>query len=172
MNMVNKIAKTELRNLFYSPVAWFLAIAFMVQCAWFYTNSLEYMARWQDVMLRNNPKFKDFGQVSLTFNVFLNNDGIFGHALQNLFLFVPLLCMGLISREINNGTIKLLYSSPVKLGEIVLGKFLAVMLYDLLLLGIMGIFMVTGAFTIQWLTMACSCPLRWAFTCWYALTRP
>ncbi|THU34761.1 ABC transporter [Niastella caeni] len=149
MKMINKIAKTELRNLFYSPVAWFLAIAFMVQCAWFYTNALQYMARWQDVMQRNNPKFKDWGQVSLTMNVFLSTDGIFSHALENLFLFVPLLCMGLISREINNGTIKLLYSSPVKLRGIVLGKFLAIMLYNLLLLGIMGIFMVTGACNIQ-----------------------
>jgi ABC-2 type transport system permease protein len=149
MKMISKIAKTELRNLFYSPVAWFLAIAFMVQCAWFYTHSLQYMSRWQDVLIRNTPKFKGFGPVSLTTNVFLNGDGIFSHALENLFLFVPLLCMGLISREINNGTIKLLYSSPVKLREIVLGKFLAIMLYNLLLLGIMGIFMVCGAFNIQ-----------------------
>jgi len=147
--MIFKIAKTELRNLFYSPVAWFLAIAFMVQCAYFYTNALQYMARWQDVMLRNNPKFRDFGTTSLTMSVFLNMDSIFKHALQNLYLFVPLLSMGLISREINNGTIKLLYSSPVKLREIVLGKYIAVMIYNGLLLGIMGIFIVAGFFNIQ-----------------------
>ncbi|HEX6427698.1 MAG TPA: Gldg family protein, partial [Niastella sp.] len=149
MKMISKIAKTELRNLFYSPVAWFLAIAFMVQCAYFYTNALQYMARWQDVMLRNNPKFKDWGMTSLTTSVFLNMDSIFKHALENLYLFVPLLSMGLISREINNGTIKLLYSSPVKLREIVLGKYMAVMMYNLLLLGIVGIFMVLGIFNIQ-----------------------
>lgn len=147
--MISKIAKNELRNLFYSPVAWFLAIAFMVQCAWFYTNALLYMGRWQEVMMRNNPKFKDFGIVSLTMSVFMNNDGIFNNALQNLFLFVPLLCMGLISREINNGTIKLLYSSPIKVHEIVLGKYLAIMLYNLMLVGIMGIFMIMGVFNIQ-----------------------
>src|SRR5690349_21341727 len=149
MKMISKIAKTELRNLFYSPVAWFLAIAFMVQCAYFYTSALQYMARWQDVMLKNNPKFKDFGQASLTTSVFLNSDSIFTHAMQNLYLFVPLLSMGLISREINNGTIKLLYSSPVKLREIVLGKFMALMMYNLLLLGIMDIFIVLGVFNIQ-----------------------
>jgi ABC-2 type transport system permease protein len=149
MKMIFKIAKTELRNLFYSPVAWFLAIAFMVQCAYFYTNALQYMARWQDVMFRSNPKFKDWGMASLTTSVFLNMDSIFKHALQNLYLFVPLLSMGLISREINNGTIKLLYSSPVKLREIVLGKYIAVMFYNLLLLGIMGIFIVAGFFNIQ-----------------------
>jgi ABC-2 type transport system permease protein len=149
MKMIFKIAKTELRNLFYSPVAWFLAIAFMVQCAFFYTKYLAGSARWQDILLKNNPRFKDFGPVSLTKNVFVNAGGIFDSALQNLFLFVPLLSMGLISREINNGTIKLLYSSPVKTRSIVLGKYLSVMLYNLLLLFIVGIFMVTGAFNIR-----------------------
>ena len=147
--MIFKIAKTELRNLFYSPVAWFLTIAFMVQCAVFYTGLLYTSAKWQDILLRNNPKFKNFGETSLTTNVFLNRDGIFMNVLQNLYLFVPLLTMGLISREINNGTIKLLYSSPVKVREIVLGKYIAIMLYNLLLLLVVGIFMVTGAFNIQ-----------------------
>lgn len=149
MKLTFKIAKTELRNLFYSPVAWFLAIAFMVQCGYFYTKSIYMSAKWQDILLRNKPDFKDFGPVSLTNRIFLNPDGIFATALQNLYLFVPLLSMGLISREINNGTIKLLYSSPVKLRQIVLGKYLAVMLYNLLLLFIVGVFMVTGAFNIK-----------------------
>lgn len=149
MKLTFKIAKTELRNLFYSPVAWFLAIAFMVQCGYFYTNAIYSSAKWWDILTRNRPDFKDFGPVSLTKNIFLNPSGIFANVLQNLYLFVPLLSMGLISREINNGTIKLLYSSPVKIREIVLGKYLAVMIYNLLLLFIVGIFMVTGAFNIQ-----------------------
>jgi len=148
MKMIFKIAKTELRNLFYSPVAWFIAIAFMVQSAVFYTNALSNAAKWQDLLLKNNPKFKDFG-TSLTFRIFMNPDGIFINSLQNLYLFVPLLCMGLISREINNGTIKLLYSSPVRVRAIVLGKYFSVMIYNLLLLLVMGIFMVTGAFNIR-----------------------
>jgi ABC-2 type transport system permease protein len=149
MKMIFKVAKTELRNLFYSPVAWFLAIAFMVQCAVFYTNALYGTSKWQDLLLRNNPKFKDFGQSSLTVRIFLQPDGIFANALQNLYLFVPLLSMGLISREINNGTIKLLYSSPIKVREIVLGKYFAVMIYNLLLLLVIGIFMISGAFNIR-----------------------
>ena len=39
-----------------------------------------------------------------------------------LYLYLPLLTMGLMSREINNGTIKLLYSSPIKVREIVFGN--------------------------------------------------
>ena len=147
--MIYKIAKTELRNLFYSPVAWFLAVAFLVQCAYFYTNVLYGTAKLQDLLLRNNPKFKDFGPISQTMKIFLNPNGIFTSALQNLYLFVPLLSMGLISREINNGTIKLLYSSPVKLRQIVFGKYLAIMVYNLMLLCIIGIFMTSAAFNIQ-----------------------
>ncbi|MEI3802645.1 MULTISPECIES: Gldg family protein [unclassified Chitinophaga] len=148
MKMIFKVAKTELRNLFYSPVAWFLTIAFMVQCAFFYTYTLYPFTKWQEIFEKNNPKFKDFN-VSLTSGIFLDPAGMFANVLQNLYLFVPLLTMGLISREINNGTIKLLYSSPVKLREIVFGKYFAIMLYNLLLVGIVAIFIVTGLFNIR-----------------------
>ncbi|WP_212004884.1 Gldg family protein [Chitinophaga sp. HK235] len=147
MKMIFRIAKTELRTLFYSPVAWFLTIAFMVQCGVYYTYAILNIANWQDIAVRNNPKFKDFG-ISLTSGVFLGQDSIFANVLQNLYLFVPLLTMGLISREINNGTIRLLYSSPIKTREIVLGKYVAIMIYNLLLLGIVGVFMLMGVFSI------------------------
>jgi len=149
MKIIIKIAKNELRNLFYSPVAWFLVIAFMVQCALFYTGSLYTWANLQDLYLRNIPSWKNWGSVSVTYELFLGGDGVFVNVLTNLFLFIPLLCMGLISREVNNGTDKLLYSSPVKVRDIVLGKYLAILLFNLLLLAILGIFMVSGAFNIK-----------------------
>jgi ABC-2 type transport system permease protein len=148
MKMMFKVAKTELRNLFYSPVAWFLTIAFLVQCAVFYCNPIAEAAKWQDLMMQNNPKFKSWG-VSLTSALFLSPDGIFNSVLHNLFLFVPLLTMGLISREINNGTIKLLYSSPIRTRDIVLGKYIAVMLYNLMLVCVLGIFMVSAIFNVK-----------------------
>jgi len=146
--MIFKVAKTELRNLFYSPVAWFLTIAFMVQCAVFYCGPVTMGSKWQDVMTENSPEFKNWG-MSLTFGLFLNQGGIFDNVLHNLFLFVPLLTMGLISREINNGTIKLLYSSPIRTRDIVLGKYLAIMLYNLVLVLILGIFLVSSIFNVK-----------------------
>ncbi|MGN7824263.1 Gldg family protein [Chitinophaga sp. 22536] len=148
MKMIFKIAKTELRNLFYSPVAWFLTIAFMVQCGVYYVSPLYGLANWQDVISRNNPNFTDFG-ISMTDALFLGQDGIFANVLQNLYLFVPLLTMGLISREVNSGTIKLLFSSPIRTREIVLGKYLAIMIYNLLLVGIVGVFMIVGILNIH-----------------------
>jgi ABC-2 type transport system permease protein len=148
MKIIFKIAKNELLNLFYSPVAWFLAIVFLIQCAYFYTSSLYPLTVFQDQLLLNNPKWKDFGG-PLTSTIYLNPDGLFKNVYQNLYLFVPLLTMGLLGREVNNGTIKLLYSSPVKLRHIVLGKYLAVMIYNLVLVGIVGIFIVSGIFNIK-----------------------
>ncbi|WP_127124785.1 ABC transporter permease subunit [Pseudoflavitalea rhizosphaerae] len=147
MKKTLSIAKTELRNLFYSPVAWFLTIAFTVQGAIFFTKPLLMISKYQDLAQRNNPLFKDFGR-SLTQLLFLDKDGIFSNVLENLFLFVPLLTMGLISREVNTGTVKLLYSSPVKLRQIVFGKYIAIMIYNLILLCVLGIFMIAGGASI------------------------
>lgn len=146
--MIVKVAKNELRNLFYSPVAWFLAVIFMIVCGVFYSGVLYKLALMQDVAVRNVPKWKDFG-MSLTKMIFLGSDGIFINILNNLYLFIPLLTMGLISREINNGTVKLLYSSPVTVRQIVFGKYLAVMTYNLMLLSVVGMFMITGIFGIR-----------------------
>lgn len=147
--MVIKIAKAELRNLFYSPVAWFLLIAFLVQCAWFFTSVLHTNANWQDIIIKNNPTFTEWDHEGFTRILFLGQDGTFSNILQNLYLFVPMLTMGLIGREVQNGTIKLLYSSPVKLRQIVIGKYLAIMIYNVLLVLIVGVFMVTAGLSMK-----------------------
>ena len=43
----------------------------------------------------------------------------------SLHFYIPLLTMGLISRELSTGSIKLLYSSPISNAQIVLGRFLS-----------------------------------------------
>src|SRR5215475_9449553 len=114
MKLIFKIAKTELRNLFYSPIAWFLTIAFLVECAVAYTSNLNSCAVEQE--MGGSLEYL----TDLTMRVFNNPyNGVFSSVMQNLYLYIPLLTMGLISREINNGTISLLYSSPVKVRQIV-----------------------------------------------------
>ena len=147
MKIIFKIAKNEFRYLFYSPIAWFLLVVFLVQCAVFYTGPVLSAANQQEIMIKNDPAFKGFSG-SLTTGIFLNSE-IFTSVIRNLYLFIPLLTMGLISRDINNGTARLLYSSPVGLRRIVIGKYLGIMLYSLLLVLIVAIFMVTGLFNIQ-----------------------
>lgn len=149
MKLIFKIAKTELRNLFYSPVAWFLAIAFLVQCAIYYTGIVGTLAKGQDWYLTNDPTFKEY-PMSLTQTVFIGSFiGFFTVLMKNLYLFIPLLTMGMISKEMNSGTVKLLYSSPVKVRQIVLGKYLSILLYNIFLMLIMSVFVIDGLLSIK-----------------------
>jgi ABC-2 type transport system permease protein len=147
--MVTQIAKSELRNLFYSPVAWFLAIVFMVLCGYFFSEVLYGLAHNQEVMMAENPDFRNWGQIPLTMLFFSMPQSAYTAVLNNVYLFVPLLTMALIGREVQANTIKLLFSSPVKLRQIVAGKFLAIMVYNMVLLTIMGIFLVTFGFSVR-----------------------
>lgn len=145
MKLILKIAKAELRNLFYSPIAWFLTIAFMVECAITYTSVLNECATTQEM---GGMGLQYLTQI--TARIFTNPyNGLFNNVMKNLYLYIPLLTMGLISREINGGTISLLYSSPVKIREIVFGKYLAMMAYSFVLLFVVGIFMVAGVLDIK-----------------------
>ena len=147
--MIIQVAKAELRNLYFSPVAWFLLIAFFVQCALFYTTPLFGMANWQDIMIKNNPDYAGNPLMSYTRALFLMNGGFFANVKDNLYLYIPLLTMSLIGREVQNGTIKLLYSSPLKIRHIVLGKYLAIMIYNLMLVMVIGIFFITAVLNVK-----------------------
>lgn len=141
--MIFKIAKTELRSLFYSPIAWFLMIVFMVQCAIVFTGALDSNAQAQEMGGRALEYMKD-----LTSRIYTGRGGLFDTVMKTLYLYIPLLTMGLISREINSGTIKLLYSSPIKITQIVFGKYLALMIYSFILLTIVAVFMAAGFYNI------------------------
>lgn len=144
MKVILKIAKTELRTLFYSPIAWFLMIVFLIQCGFVYLSQLDMVVR----NIEMSGSKKEFF-TSVTEWVFLVDGGLFGTIMQNLYLYMPLLTMSLISRELSSGTIKLLYSSPLKVYEIVFGKYFAMMVYSLVLVAIVSIFLIAGDSHIQ-----------------------
>lgn len=139
-----KIARTELALLFYSPIAWFLLVAFLFQSGLAYTGTIEGTLTSQD-MGGSNLRYLTF----LTARTFAPPYGIWPQLTGKLFLYLPLLTMGLMSREINGGTIKLLYSSPIKVREIIFGKYLAMMVYNLALVSILALIVVFGLFNIQ-----------------------
>ena len=132
MKKTIKIAKLELSNLFYSPIAWFLLIVFVFQAVFGYVNNLDGLMHSKHLTDKNDI----FG--FMTGYLFSGNQmSLFPGLLDKLYLYLPLLTMGLISREMSSGTISLLYSSPVKVKEIVFGKYLAMMGYSLVLIGIL-----------------------------------
>lgn len=136
MQTIYRVAKTELYNLFYSPIAWFMIIVFLVQCGMSYSVPLEDVAREQEASGRLLASVTDY--------LFLSRKGVYGTMLQYLYLYMPLLTMGLISRETSSGTIRLLHSAPIEIREIVLGKFMAMVVYSLLMVSIIGGFVFSG----------------------------
>jgi len=144
MKTILKIARTELALLFYSPIAWFLLIAFVFQAGLAYTSALEQILTSQDMGGRN-LKYLTF----LTSRIFAPPYGIWPQLASKLYLYLPLLTMGLMSREINSGTIKLLYSSPIKVREIIFGKYLSMMVYNLVLILVLAVIVVFGIIDIQ-----------------------
>src|SRR5690349_7768387 len=118
MKIILRIAQAELRYLFQSPIAWVIMICYLVLGSMKFLAPLVGFSREQAVEMLNNPNWAGFRR-SLTV-------GVFGNALEvmsaHLYLFIPLLTMGVIGREISSGSIALLRSSPIRTREVVMGK--------------------------------------------------
>ena len=140
MKKIFKIAKLELSILFYSPVAWLAIAIFMVQ------NGIGFfgmLGSYQEALSMGNKID------NLTYALFPDLNGLFDSVVQNLYLYIPLITMGLMSRELHSGSIKLLLSSPVKIREIVLGKYLSMVGYAAILILILCLYAVAGSLIIR-----------------------
>lgn len=141
MKTIFRVAKTELKLLFYSPIAWFLIIIFMVQCGFVYLKGLDDVA----MMVEGGYKIP----FSIIGSIFSGGRGVLSNVMGNLYLYLPLLTMGLISRETSSGTIRLLYSSPIRVRDIVLGKFVAMVAMSTVMVGIVSIYIIASYFTVN-----------------------
>ena len=142
MKIIVTIARNELKIIFYSPIAWLMLIIFIVQSGLFFGDIVENIATTVAATGRN---------ISFLSYIFFNDNtyGLFPKVQQYLFLYIPLLTMGLMSREVGEGSIKLLYSSPIDNTQIVLGKYLAMLVYILVLIGSLFAFVALGPLTIK-----------------------
>ncbi len=61
-----------------------------------------------------------------------------------IFIFVPLLTMGTINRRSRRVLMKLLASSPVRITEIVLGKYFGLIFFNLVLILPVGLILLTS----------------------------
>ena len=121
MRRIFFIAKNELQTLFYSPIAWILMILFLILTSADYIGSTaDYLGMFE----RGGPAL--VGLENLTSQIMTGSRGYLIGVISNLYIFFPLITMGLISRETSSGTIRLLYSSPLRIREVVLGKYLAI----------------------------------------------
>jgi ABC-2 type transport system permease protein len=86
---------------------------------------------------------------NITLLIFGGARGLFATVQGYVYLYIPLLTMSLMSREISSGSINLLYSSPVSNRQIIFGKYLSMMIYGLAMIAVLVIFVVWGAFTVN-----------------------
>ncbi|HHH39771.1 MAG TPA: ABC transporter permease [Sedimenticola sp.] len=117
--MILTIAGRELRSLFLSPLAWSLMAVLQLVLAWLFLLQLEAFMQMQPrlIGLENPPGLTDLVVIPL-----LDSAAVI------LMLLLPLLSMGAFSREYQGGTIGLLFSSPLSMTRLVLGKYLALLL--------------------------------------------
>lgn len=123
-----RIMKTELRVLFFSPIAWIVLVVFAFQLGVGYCDRLSDGLR---------SLAMGYSLYNATASLIGGYRGVFSEMLNNLYLYIPLLTMGLMSRELSSGSIKLLYSSPVSNLQIIVGKYLSVVVYGVILVAVL-----------------------------------
>lgn len=141
MKQTIRIARTELQLLFYSPIAWLIMIVFTIQASLVFTGTLEGFVTTKELGYKLN---------SVTLSLYTDPwNGFYAKLLGYLYFYIPLLTMGMMSRELSSGSIKLLYSSPISDAQIIFGKFMSVAMYALLMTGIVFLFTLYGAFVVD-----------------------
>ncbi|WP_065218669.1 MULTISPECIES: Gldg family protein [Butyricimonas] len=139
MKTILKITKNELSTLFYSPIAWLILIIFTFQ------SGMTFADAWAGIL---RSLALGYNVYNTTERLLLGYSGAISGMQDNLYLYIPLLTMGLMSQEYNRGSIKLLYSSPVSNRQIIFGKYLSMIVYALLLIAVLFIYYVFAAFSI------------------------
>ena len=139
MRNVLTIIGKELRSYFVSPVAYVVLTGFLLLGGWFFFNLLSRFS----LLLTLYLQFQG-GQGAEAANRLNLNDYVISPLMHNLsivlVILVPMITMRAYAEEKKGGTYELLLTSPVRTGEIVLGKFLASFLFVCLMIGLTGIY--------------------------------
>ncbi len=124
--MTKIIAVHELRVLSRSPFAWIAAALLQVVFSWLFLAAVEQFSLLSPAVQNSRSS----GLSSYLIVQFLAPASIV------MMLATPLLCMNLIAAERQSGRYALLASSPVSAGQIVIGKFIAALVFQLSIISI------------------------------------
>ncbi|MBO9362284.1 MAG: ABC transporter permease subunit [Thermoflexus sp.] len=113
MRNVWAIARRELGTYFVSPIAYLVGAAFLVMMGFFFYTDVVFT-----VLSRSEPTMRY----------------VFGVMTTILLFVAPVLTMRLLAEEQRLGTLELLLTAPVRDWEVVLGKYLAALVFYLGLL--------------------------------------
>jgi ABC-2 type transport system permease protein len=127
--MIFTIAIRELKNLFLSPLAWAIMAVLQLILAYLFLSQL-------DTFMLLQPRLAGIegapGVTDIVVAPLLQTSGFL------MLLVAPAITMRVFSDERRNRTLSLLLSAPVSMTDIVLGKFLGVTLFFLLLLALLA----------------------------------
>lgn len=123
--MIFTIARKEFRSLFSTPSTWLILGALQFLFAWFFLARLDayLQVQTQLAMVANAP--------GATLSVAAP---LFGTLALILMMLIPLFTMRLLAEERRNQTLALLLAAPVSSTQIVIGKFLSLILFMALII--------------------------------------
>jgi len=123
--MILTIAKREFRSMFLSPLAWVILAVVQVILAWSFFSAVDVFFSLQEKLttIKNSPGVTD-----------LIASPLFEVSSVVLLMIMPLITMRLISEDKRNKTMSLLLSAPISITEIVLGKYLGLLFFIIVLL--------------------------------------
>jgi ABC-2 type transport system permease protein len=126
--MIFTIAAREMRSLFLSPLAWAILAVTLFILAYLFLSQIEAYLLLQPRLaaLQGAPGVSDIVVAPL-----------FADAAVVLLLITPLVTMRTLSEERRSRTLSLLLSAPVSMTEIILGKYLGVLAFFLILIGLL-----------------------------------
>ena len=126
--MILTIARREFTTMFLSPLAWVILGILQTILGYMFLAQLDnyFTLQPQLLNLKNAPGVTDIVIASL-----------FQLAAIILLMIMPLITMRTIAEEKRNKTLSLLISSPISMTEIVLGKFLGLFLFVVVLVSLL-----------------------------------
>ena len=135
MRNVLTIIRKELYSYFVSPVAYVVLTGFLLLGGWFFFNLLSQFNRLFSIYTQLQQGAAD--QLNL-------NDFVISPLMHNLsiilVILVPMITMRAYAEEKKDGTYELLLTSPLRTGEIVLGKFFACFIFISIMIGMTGVY--------------------------------
>lgn len=137
MSPVFVIARRELLSMFLSPLAWVVLAVVQFIMAWVFLVQVDTFPMIQQQYLMFQQRAPGVGDLVIA--------PLLSTASVVMLLVVPLLTMRLIAEEKRSGTITLLRAAPVGTTGIVLGKFLAILLFLALLVAMIALMPVSLA---------------------------
>ncbi len=118
--MILNIARKELKSMFASPMGWIILALLMFA---FGTHFLTGVNNYFEVMSGSIRPAERYGVTQFV------GQTVYGLASFIMLFAVPLLSMRLISEERRNQTLPFLFSAPLTLTEIVIGKFVGLVAF-------------------------------------------